>query len=153
MSREKNEEKLSDKGLCLRESVCSFLTLFWCKFLALFSSPQTVFPLRFFISRSTDCLFILKVTVRIPDVNSVCFENQQATDCWKWDWEIFLSIDNEEHLFCLIALASLSKVKPNGVFRLVSFLISSGNSYMGQKALWVNRGCFTTGCHSKPVCL
>lgn len=49
--------------------------------------------------------------------------------------ENFFSIDNDEHLFCLIALASLSKVKPNGVFRLVSFLISSGNSYMGQKAL------------------
>lgn len=24
-------------------------------------------------------------TGRIPDVHSVCFENQQATDCYKWD--------------------------------------------------------------------
>lgn len=30
--------------------------------------------------------------------------------------ENFFVIDDDEHLSCLMALASLSKVKPNGVF-------------------------------------
>lgn len=29
--------------------------------------------------------FFKRHTGRIPDVHSVCFENQQATDCYKWD--------------------------------------------------------------------
>lgn len=64
--------------------------------------------------------------------------------------ENVFGIDDDEHLSCLMVLASLSKVKPNGVFIWVSFLISSGNSYMGQKSLWGNRGCFTS---AKPMCL
>lgn len=58
-----------------------------------------------------------------------------------------------EHLFCFMASVPLSKVKPNGVFRWILFLLSSDNSYVSQKPLWGNRGCFTTGCHAKPTCL
>lgn len=45
--------------------------------------------------------------------------------------ENFFCIDNDDYLFCLMALAPPSKVKPNGVFRWVSFFVTLGNSYMG----------------------
>lgn len=48
--------------------------------------------------------------------------------------ENFFAID-DEHLFCFMALAPLNKVKPNGVFRWILFLLSSGNGYVAQKAL------------------
>lgn len=74
--------KLSNKGVFARVyGFLSYCLLMQISSLVLLTPncPSTQ------VFHFTDCLFILKIIERIPDVHSVCFENQQATDCWKWD--------------------------------------------------------------------
>lgn len=47
-----------------------------------------------------------------------------------------------------MVLALLSEANPNGLFRWVPLLRSSGNKVTWAKETWGNTGCFTTGCHA-----